>query len=120
MKFQASYGAACRSINKLLAVSLSMLLFCSSSNAVDAALAVQDAFGAPTLPPQFKLVPPPNLGQVSDYFNAPDAAQKKTPIVVLIQDLHVNYGVQKNIAGILDFLSAKLGSHSPTDIPFAV
>ena len=34
--------------------------------------------------------------------------QSKTPQIILIQDLHAHYGVQKNISGILEFLTKKL------------
>src|SRR5213078_699625 len=48
---------------------------------------------------------PPRLGIISDYWQpGKDAAPlrlERTPVVVLIQDLHANVGVQKNIASIL-------------------
>lgn len=43
------------------------------------------------------------LGTVTDYYHPPglQAPTPQTPLVVLIQDLHANVGVQKNIAAIL-------------------
>jgi len=41
------------------------------------------------------------------------------PLVILIQDLHAHYGVQKNIAGLLDFLSNKLSSSNSPHRPIA-
>jgi CheY-like chemotaxis protein/serine/threonine protein kinase len=56
-------------------------------------------------PLQVQLTPPASLGSLADYHFQP--ADKKAPLVILIQDLHAHYGVQKNIAGILEFLSKR-------------
>src|SRR5258708_13789880 len=53
------------------------------------------------------LNPPSRLGYLSDSFNV-----HQVPQVILIQDLHANYGVQKNIAGILEFLSRRIRNTS--------
>ena len=50
---------------------------------------------------------PPELGRVADYFTSTVPNKK---LVVLVQDLHAHYGVQKNIAGLLEFLSDKLNA----------
>src|SRR4051812_29498352 len=49
---------------------------------------------------------PPRLGGITDFWrpmNDPKASLRleKKPLVVMIQDLHANVGVQKNIAAML-------------------
>jgi len=56
---------------------------------------------APKPPIEF----PPRHGTVSEYYPGPTANPKQ--IVVMIQDLHANVGVQKNIASMLYRLLAK-------------
>src|SRR5579871_4124096 len=108
-------------IPRFLAVLLSATLVWTSGGVLDAAMAAPEVFAGPTDLPQFKLIPPGQLGRIVDYFNAERksgragerAKQPGTaPLVILIQDLHAHYGVQKNIAGLLDFLSEKLSIFS--------
>src|SRR5258706_7345951 len=121
---------------KILAVFISISVIWTSGGMVDAATAAPEVFSGPSNLPQFRLQPPGELGRVVDYFNAdpkyrvgadprvrpqsesnsnplnPNFGQAQGPaptqLVILIQDLHAHYGVQKNIAGLLDFLSDKL------------
>ena len=87
---------------QVLAVTLSSALVITS--AVEPARAGLAA--APQLPEFVKaLKPSPQLGYLENYFQG----QTKNP-VVLIQDLHCNYGVQKKIAGLLKFLQPKVTS----------
>ncbi len=121
------------SSKQILAVLLSSCLVWTSGGVLDAALAAPDVLAAPSDLPQFRLAPPGQLGRIADYFNADlgtvgaglvparnsmrshstqsraDTRSAPTsPLVILIQDLHAHYGVQKNIAGLLEFLSDKL------------
>src|SRR5258708_1554326 len=104
-------------MKKLLSIVLSATLIWTSGSMADAAAAAPDIFASPSTLPQFQLMPPGRLGRVADYFNAErksgrvDEAEK--PLVILIQDLHAHYGVQKNISGLLDFFSEKLSSAPP-------
>jgi len=97
----------------------------TSAGAAEAASSIPDVFALTSDLPQFQLNPPGKLGRIVDYFNAGGAVRKKgsgeiKPLIILIQDLHAHYGVQKNIAGLLDFLADKL-PHPPTSpLPFAV
>src|SRR5205823_4745517 len=52
------------------------------------------------------LTPPTRLGFVDSYFQG----ATKEP-VILIQDLHANYGVQKKIMGLLQFLEPRTASN---------
>lgn len=114
---------------QILSVVLSLSLLWSSGGALEAAVASPDVFALPSNLPQFRLQPPAHLGRVTDYFNASErrgtgASGQTSPLIVLIQDLHANYGVQKNIAGLLEFLTKRLsptprGSEAPA-LPFAV
>src|SRR5258708_26557782 len=106
---------------KALAAVLSLCLLWTSGNVAEAALLVPNILARPALPPQFELVPPPTLGRIADYYNSPTAVpssevrlsgSKNSKLVVLIQDLHAHYGAQKNIAGLLEFLTEKLASPS--------
>ncbi|HVO32747.1 MAG TPA: hypothetical protein VMU17_02460, partial [Elusimicrobiota bacterium] len=132
-------------IRKLLSLTVSFSLIGTSVNVPQAAAAVPQIFAAPSDLPQFRLVPPGNLGRIVDYFNSdegtgrrgdgvkpptalsrPVAQSPSHPLVILIQDLHAHYGVQKNIAGLLDFLDRKLSPSNSkletrnSNIPFAV
>src|SRR5436190_22049726 len=54
-----------------------------------------------------ELAPPVSLGYLTDSFNlAPIGHSSK--LVILIHDLHARYGVEKNIAVILEFLTTSL------------
>lgn len=44
---------------------------------------------------------PDRVGQITDYYPGAGKDEKPTQIVVMIQDLHANVGVQKNIAAVL-------------------
>lgn len=50
-----------------------------------------------------EVTPPPGLGFVESYYKG-----ETSKPVVLIQDLHANYGVQKKIIGILEHLQPKV------------
>ena len=63
--------------------------------------------GIPANAPALEI--PRTLGTVADQWTG------NGPLVVHIQDLHCNYEVQKNIAGLLDFLAARYGT-----IPVAI
>lgn len=97
---------------RLLALGLSASLLWTSGIS-------EAAVGAstPTTSLANRFAPPPSLGLVSDYF---DAHSKST--IVLLQDLHAHYGVQKNIAKILDVLTGRLsnGSTNKASLPFAL
>src|SRR6185437_9118793 len=105
-----NFNAARRGIAALLSLSLVW----TSGDLAQAALGAVPLLGRPIALPQLTLTPPSRLGRIVDYFNAPPPAMKrdgesqKQPLIVLIQDLHAHYGVQKNIAGLLDFLDARL------------
>src|ERR1035437_7975816 len=92
-------------LKKTLSLLLSFCLVWTSGGVLDAALSAPEVFAGPSNLPQFQLQPPGQLGRIVDYFNAPTANGK---LVILIQDLHAHYGAQKNISGILDFLSERL------------
>jgi hypothetical protein len=50
---------------------------------------------------------PPGLGQLVDSYHPESESADAPPQVILVEDLHARYGVQKNIAGILDSLSQR-------------
>src|SRR5690348_9095799 len=91
-----------------LVVSISLVWTCGAG--ADAALAMPQMFTGPAFLPQVELVPPVDLGRITDYHNAGGVPQinAKNPLVIVVQDLHSHYGVQKNIAGLLEFFSKKL------------
>jgi len=106
-------------LKKSLSLVLSASLIWSAGGGVEAVAAAPALFALPSDLPQFRLQPPARLGRVIDYFNADKPSNQ---LVVIIQDLHAHYGVQKNIAGLLKFLEEKLKdqkSLSPK-LPFAV
>src|ERR1700733_6503583 len=90
---------------KLISIFLTFALIWTSGNAAQDAAFVPEVFVGPSDLPQFRLIPPAKLGNIVDYYDAPSQ-----PLVILIQDLHANYGVQKNIAGVLEFLTSRLSS----------
>jgi hypothetical protein len=55
--------------------------------------------GAAAKPPEPPFAVPPRIGDITDYY--PGEVAPPRQIVVMIQDLHANVGVQKNIASIL-------------------
>jgi hypothetical protein len=91
-------------------------LLWTSGNTAEAVLAAPSLLKHTVLLPQLELTPPATLGRVVDYYNA----APKSPLVILIQDLHAHYGVQKNIAGMLDFFTKKMDSKTAGQIPFAL
>jgi len=99
------------------AVFMSLCLLWSSCNLAQAVNEIPQMLAKPLALPQLDLAPPGHLGRLADYFNAPGQNSK---LVILIQDLHANYGVQKNIAGILEFSAKKLSSDHQKTVPFAV
>src|SRR5882672_2987692 len=115
------YSAYLAHSKKTLSLVLSTCLLWTSSNWVEA---VEPRAERPIA---YELAPPPSLGWVVDYYDAPaetsgqrnsgltkrrvnETAGSQQRLVILIQDLHAHYGVQKNIAGILEFLSKKLSN----------
>src|SRR5688572_14690585 len=107
-------------IKKLLSVLLSSSLIWTSADLAQAAAVAGEAFIAPSNLPQFRLIPPSQLGWISDYYNAPVSKNASNgPLVILIQDLHANYGVQKNISDMLDFLRTRL-SNTSSQLPFSL
>src|SRR5258708_7769071 len=110
---------------RFLAIVWSTCLIWTSAGVGEAAKMAPDLFQIPGFLPQVQLNPPSQLGHIVDYFNADDSAEKQK-LVILIQDLHINYGVQKNISALLNFFAAKLATTTsskkePTaTIPFAL
>jgi SAM-dependent methyltransferase len=100
-----------------MAIFLSLCLIWTCGSMAEAAAIAPEVFATPSNLPQFQLAPPGQFGRIADYYNAPAMDSK---LVVLIQDLHAHYGVQKNIAGILDSLSEKLGKPGRSGVPFAL
>ncbi len=104
-----------------LSLVLSACLIWSSSNLAQASLCPAPSFPRSS---EAELAPPASLGFVTDSFTASASSEQQaasrntargsplasSPQVILIQDLHAHYGVQKNIASILDFLTTKLSS----------
>ena len=102
------------------AISLSLLW---TSGAAEAAL--ESTRTPPAKSPELEWAPPAALGRITDHYNGDNSitglldnkesghpvvqASDHLPLVILIQDLHVHYGVQRNIAGILESLAKKLG-----------
>src|SRR5690348_14242064 len=120
---------------KLLSLLLSFALVWTSGGMLDAALEAPDLLAVPSNLPQFRLQPPWQIGRIADYFNASVPGLKSQVsghdlrpgtrdqrLVILIQDLHAHYGVQKNIAALLEFLSERLPYKSPAAgaMPFAL
>ena len=125
-----------------LAVVISLSLLWTSGNFVQAAEMAPEMFAGVSKLPQFQLIPPGQYGRIADYYNAASPAaslrplpsgeggrrpgEAKQPLVILIQDLHAHYGVQKNISSILEFLSHQWAEPSPrirlvaSSLPFAV
>ena len=99
------------------AVVLSLCLLWTSGNIAQAAEVAPEVFVSASNLPQFRLIPPGQFGRIADYFNSTTNDSK---LLVLIQDLHAHYGVQKNTSGILDFLAKKLSKDSSTTVPFAL
>ncbi len=63
--------AKLRTMKKALSLFLCLCLLWTSGNLADAALYVPELTAHPSFLPQFELTPPPALGRVVDYFNAP-------------------------------------------------
>src|SRR5262249_38307405 len=98
-------------LKRLLSITLSLSLVWTSGNVAEVAASAPELFPAPANLPQFQPIPPKKLGRIVDYFNGGrlrDTAITTQPLVTLTQALHAHYGVQKNIPGLLDFLSQKL------------
>src|SRR5665213_514518 len=111
-------------MKKFLSVIVSISLVWTSGHVAEAAQAGVDALASTSNLPQFHLLPPSGLGRIVDYFNSSDGATEKATepakkLVILIQDLHANYGVQKNIAALLDFLTSKLSSTDSSHLSIA-
>ncbi len=89
-----------RAATRSLALALSAAMIGSS-----VAQPVQAAMAASPQLPEFvrTLTPPSRLGYLENYFQG----ETKKP-VILIQDLHCNYGVQKKIVGLLRYLQPKV------------
>lgn len=83
--------------SSFISLALSLCLVFSTlspAQAVGARLSLQDRFSPPT-----------KMGYVTEAYEVPGR-----PLVVLIQDFHINFDAQKNIARLLEFLSVKLAS----------
>ena len=93
---------------QFLAIFLSACLISTSGNLAEAVKLTSARSSASSFRPQIDLNPPGALGYLVDYFGANSAPSDKQKLVILIQDLHVNYGVQRNIAALLDFFAKKL------------
>jgi len=85
-------------MKKALCLVLVISLLRTTVQAIELTLFTQQTSQLPS-----RLIPPARLGRITDSFTS----SEKGPLVVLIQDLHAHYGVQKNIAGLLEFLSRK-------------
>jgi len=57
-----------------------------------------------------QFTPPSELGSIVDAHVSDANASPSQPLVIHIQDLHANYGVQSNIAKLLEFLDSRLGA----------
>ncbi len=90
-------------VRKGLSIAISVCFFGSSTGITEA---VREVARPQPKPPHLQLALPSDLGQITDFYTP----QNQNPQIILIQDLHAHYGVQKNIAGILDGLSSKLQS----------
>lgn len=106
-----------RSAKRGAAIFMSLCLLWTSGNLAQAFAEAPPLLAKPLPLPQLELMPPGQFGRIADYFNAP---VKNSKLVVLIQDLHAHYGVQKNIAEILEFLTTKLIKGGQSGIPFAL
>jgi hypothetical protein len=113
-----STGRSICRFRQSVAIFVSASLLWTSGSIADAALQTSIVFSPPPSLPQFELKPPPQLAHISDHYNHPQSMGGRRPLVILIQDLHSHYGVQKNIAGVLDFLAKKIPSK--TELPFAL
>lgn len=56
-----------------------------------------------------KISIPEKHGNIKDYYQAPSLKRKKTKLIFHIQDIHVNYEAQKNLANILEYLIETYG-----------
>ncbi len=65
--------------------------------------ASSNAFGPSVANPFASLTPPPQVATLVSTSASKKSAERQ-PQVILIQDLHFNYSVQRNIARLLDFL----------------
>src|SRR4051812_3404164 len=99
----------CKTFKRVMAVSLSLALVWTTGQVAEAALTVAHP---PARPLALAYAPSSSLGYVSDSHEV-----QGRPLVVLIQDLHANYRVQKNIAGVLDFLAARSSSK---ELPYSL
>src|SRR5438309_4451516 len=103
---------------KLISTTLCACLVWTSGDLAEAVLGAPQLRARPALPIPLELAPPPSLGWVVDAFASEGAREQgskgegpiRKPLVILIQDLHAHYGDQKNIAGLLEFLTKKLRS----------
>ena len=82
-------------LTQCLASLISVALVATSSHLVEASAALSPS-------PLERFAPPRSLGTLTDLYQGTDPRT-----VVLIQDLHVNYGVQKNIRDILSYYSSQ-------------
>ena|GEM_PF-6891592 len=132
-------------LKKALSTVVSLCIAWTSQGTVQGASAIPELWARPSALPQFQFIPPAALGRISDYYNATEtdtahqarssklqgtprasSLEPRVPLIILIQDLHAHYGVQKNIAALLEFFQKKISvaphpslSPSPT-LPFAV
>src|SRR5438132_880930 len=100
-------------IKQATAVALSLCLLWTSGDLAEAAIATGGSTNPGALA-HLNLALPRDLGQLVARYDSPTPNKNR---VILIQDLHAHYGVQKNIAGILDFLTRKLSKPNQSQIP---
>src|SRR5258708_275502 len=107
-----------RIIVRFTACGISVALLLSDPAAASAYSSLQTSFASSRLLTPRTIRVPPRYGSVVDrwtgdggHFSMPSSPfpLPSTPFVVLIQDLHANYVVQKNMARIIDFLERKYG-----------
>jgi hypothetical protein len=93
-----------RMLRQLICLSLSAALILMSSLPSAHAVQTDDRKKSARVE---SLTPPPEIGSVVDaHITSEDP---KSQLVVQIQDLHANYGVQTNIVKLLEFLDSRLG-----------
>lgn len=109
--------SACAGLRAALALLNSTVLVLGSASPVTAASALPDLSAHPLAIPALRLAPPADIGRVTDFSDGiPDL--ERSPFVILVQDLHANYGVQRNIADLLEFLAKELKGSK--EMPFAL
>jgi hypothetical protein len=111
-------------LRKPLSVIVSLSLVWTCGSGAEALLSLPQVLQGPSFLPQIELAPPLELGRITDYHNANGSEPRinaKNPLVIIVQDLHAHYGVQKNIAALLEFFARKLPkANTASGEPFAL